>query len=277
MENILMILCWIAGPFVLFGLFCLLAGAFSHRMKIVRYAEQSGKVKIPFRLVVIADLHSCFYGAGQSELAAAIEREAPCAVLLVGDIEEAGRKNRAVETLLAALGGRYPCFYVTGNHEERSGKAGQIREMMAGHGVTTLSGTGRRLKYKGQLLWICGVDDPTRGGEEAFARQLAAAAVAKSGEGLSILLSHRPERVGEFEQYDFDYIFCGHAHGGQVRIPGLLNGLYAPHQGIFPRYAGGRYPLRHSVMIVSRGLAQRPWPRIFNRPELVVVDFCPKK
>ena len=26
----------------------------------------------------------------------------------------------------------------------------------------------------------------------------------------------------------------GHAHGGQWRLPGLLNGLFAPDQGLFP-------------------------------------------
>ena len=73
----------------------------------------------------------------------------------------------------------------------------------------------------------------------------------------------------------FDLVLCGHAHGGQWRIPGLLNGLYAPHQGVFPDYAGGRYDSEDMTMIVSRGLSRETTmvPRIFNRPELVVIDL----
>jgi len=67
----------------------------------------------------------------------------------------------------------------------------------------------------------------------------------------------------------------GHAHGGQIRIPGLLNGLYAPDQGFLPEYAGGVYDLGSSTMIVSRGLAKSFIPRIFNPPEIVLISLEP--
>lgn len=69
----------------------------------------------------------------------------------------------------------------------------------------------------------------------------------------------------------------GLAHGGQIRIPLLLNGLYAPNQGWFPEYAGGKYKLGNTAMIVSRGLCRNELPRVFNRPELVVVEIIPKQ
>ena len=74
-----------------------------------------------------------------------------------------------------------------------------------------------------------------------------------------------------------DLIVSGHAHGGQWRIPGLINGLYAPHQGVFPQYAGGRYDLDGSVLLVSRGLARESTriPRLFNRPELMLAEIVP--
>ena len=74
----------------------------------------------------------------------------------------------------------------------------------------------------------------------------------------------------------FDLVVSGHAHGGQVRIPGLINGLCAPNQGWFPDYAGGEYCAGETTMIVSRGLstqAQMHVPRLFNRPELVIITL----
>ena len=75
-------------------------------------------------------------------------------------------------------------------------------------------------------------------------------------ETYTILLTHRPELIDVYSQYDFDLVLSGHAHGGQWRIPGILNGLYAPNQGIFPAYAGGLYEQNGTIMIVSRGLAR---------------------
>ena len=99
--------------------------------------------------------------------------------------------------------------------------------------------------------------------------------IEKSDEDFSVLLFHRPENPEEYASLGFDLVLSGHAHGGQWRIPGILNGIYAPHQGFFPKYAGGRYEIENTVMIVSRGLAKESnaVPRIFNRPEIVVIDI----
>lgn len=76
-----------------------------------------------------------------------------------------------------------------------------------------------------------------------------------------------------YKEYNFDLILCGHSHGGQVRIPYILKGLYAPNQGWFPEYTSGRYSFNNTTMIVSRGLSKKHLPRVFNRPELVVIKF----
>ena len=93
---------------------------------------------------------------------------------------------------------------------------------------------------------------------------------------LKILLSHRPERTEYYEQYDFDLVLTGHAHAGQIRIPFINRGLWAPSQGFLPKYVSGPYELKNgSTMIVSRGLAREstPLPRFFNHPEIVVIDI----
>ncbi|MGN1105142.1 MAG: metallophosphoesterase, partial [Huintestinicola sp.] len=67
-------------------------------------------------------------------------------------------------------------------------------------------------------------------------------------------------------------------HGGQWRVPFLINGVYAPEQGLFPKYAGGMYEATDGIMIVSRGLSRTNdiIPRIFNNPELVIIDILPE-
>ncbi len=88
-----------------------------------------------------------------------------------------------------------------------------------------------------------------------------------------ILLSHRPELFDLYVQNNMDLIFTGHAHGGQLRIPGI-GGVIAPDQRIFPNYTSGGYNKDLSTMFVSRGLGNSIFPiRIFNRPEIIQVTL----
>lgn len=256
----------------------LLLFASDMRLKTVVYKVKSKKVSRPVKLILITDLHSCWYGKEQKTLLQAVEKENPDVVLLGGDIFDDNGSYENAETVIRYLSKRFACYYVTGNHEYWSGDIDNILGIVRSYDVMVLSGDCDRVDVNGQTINICGVDDPdvclyvqgAKGTEE----QLKAAEEAAALQDYTVLLSHRPELVKTYEKYGFDLVLCGHAHGGQWRIPGVLNGLYAPNQGLFPKYGGGRYDFDGQTMIVSRGLARESTraPRFFNRPELVVIE-----
>ncbi len=264
-------------------LLCLILPGFNHTLKIVRYDLHAEGLTHPIRIALITDLHSCAYGDGQRVLLDAIDAEAPDLVLLGGDIFDDVLPDDQAAVFLSGISGRYPCRYVTGNHEYWSGPASFAEKMsiLENCGITRLSGEAATINVNGSRITICGVDDPdawtdSYGFNEhpdgSFREQVAQAA-AQAGEGTyTILLTHRPELLDFYSRYGFDLVLAGHAHGGQWRIPGILNGLWAPNQGLFPAYAGGRYEKNGTVMIVSRGLARESTrvPRWYNRPEVVM-------
>lgn len=274
---------WIAGILSLFIVLILLAC--DSRLKTVTYTVESDKISTPVRIVLLTDLHSCRYGENQKNLIKAVKAQNPDIILLGGDIFDDKVPHKNAELTVKQLAEQYPCYYVTGNHEYWSREVGAILDIIEGYGVKVLSGKCDTIEVNGQTLNICGVDDPdaevylAEGEPIEWQIKRANEAVQKAEKTLgteifSVLLSHRPELYETYQNYEFDLVLSGHAHGGQWRIPGLLNGLFAPDQGLFPEYAGGKYDYPGGTMIVSRGLAREstPVPRIFNRPELVVVE-----
>ena len=253
--------------------------AFNTKMKIQHYSLESEKLTAPVRIVLITDLHSCSYGKGQRELIDAIHAQKPDIILLGGDICDDKLPHRNTELVLRAIADKYPCYYVTGNHEYWSREIEKILKIFESYNVPVLEGSFDTIDVRGQKLNICGISDPDilkyTDKNYSITEQLKDAAVASENGNYSILLAHRPELIDSYLNYDFDLILAGHAHGGQWRLPGIINGLFAPNQGFFPRYAGGKYRFEDSFMIVSRGLARESTriPRIFNRPELVVIDL----
>ena len=250
----------------------LLPAAFDVRLRVVTYEVTSDEVSAPVRLAVLTDLHSCAYGQDQHILLDTVAAQAPDAVLLGGDIVDDVLPEDNAWTTVKALAETYPCAYVTGNHEWWSGKAERICGQMEDLGITVLRGDGVTWKLNGQTMVVFGIDDPDSGDD-----QLSGIGNTVKENTFTILLAHRPEKIERYLEYSFDLIVSGHAHGGQWRIPGVLNGLYAPNQGMFPQYAGGRYDFDGRTFIVSRGLARESTklPRIFNRPELVVIEILP--
>lgn len=165
---------------------------------------------------------------------------------------------------------------MSGNHEVRTGCLEALKRRFRSWGITVLEGSGTLLATPGGTLRICGVDDPSAfAGESGWLEQFRACQALTGDSRYTVLLSHRPERTECYRDSGFDLVVSGHAHGGQVRLPGMINGLFAPHQGAFPDYAGGLYALGSTTLVVSRGLCRNLLPRVFNPPELVALDLLP--
>lgn len=257
-------------------LLLLLVLALDSRLAVRTYTLETDEVTAPVRLAVVTDLHSCAYGENQEELASAVLNldPQPDGVLLVGDIVDDQLPEENAWTAVSRLAEFYCCFYVTGNHEWWSGEAERICREMERLGVTVLRGQSVSLSTsQGQTVEVCGIDDLDSDAEG----QLEQVGNSVNEDTFTILMAHRPEMIDEYRKYPFDLVVSGHAHGGQWRIPGLLNGLYAPNQGLFPQYAGGQYDWEETTLVVSRGLARESTrvPRLFNRPEVVVLDILP--
>lgn len=263
---------------LIFIILILLLGLFSIKEKIVPYTVVSSKIRCSIKLVLITDLHSCWYGENMSTLLEEIKSENPDAVLMGGDIyNDEKSESSNTEIFLKQISCMYKCYFVTGNHDSGTNKFTNVKDVkkeIKDYGITLLDGCYDTIEIHGQQINICGVDDPNIA-SKSFYKQLDNAAKACNNGNYSILLSHRPELIKKYLKYNFDLILSGHAHGGQWRIPKLLNGLLAPHQGLFPKYAGGRYDFGKTCFIVSRGLAREstPVPRIFNNPEVVIINI----
>ncbi len=228
------------------------------------------------RCILITDLHSCFYGKNQKNLIKRIDKENPDIIFLGGDIFDDKIGDENAEILLEDLSKRYKCFYVSGNHEYWSERIDEMKEKVRNMGITVLEGDCETITVKGKTIDVCSVDDPTRLYEREFKEQLDNAYSKTTDGHYKILLTHRPERTDLYSMYDFDLILAGHAHAGQIMIPFIKKGLYAPNQGIFAKYVSGTYTLENgSILIVSRGLARESTkaPRFFNHPEIVVIDL----
>lgn len=248
----------------------LLTFAFSQKLTVREFTEKTDKVTGDVKIMVLSDLHDTFYGEGQKKLIGMIQEIAPDVILFAGDILDDKIDTGASDVLFEAVGEKYPCYYVTGNHEIWSGKAEEMKKQIQGLGVNVLEGTSDVIMVNNQYIRICGVDDPEIGNSE-WNSQIAACDGIKTDNIYTILLTHRPEQIMRYHGYDL--IVAGHTHGGVLRIPYLMNGLYAPGQGWFPEYGGGRYEFEDKTMIVSRGMSKGGVPRIFTPPELVVATI----
>jgi predicted MPP superfamily phosphohydrolase len=262
--------------FALFALLLLFTGAFATGLRFPVYTILTEKAKEPFRILAIADLHDRPINSKGAALAERVRAQKPDAVCLCGDVFDERRAHDGTFAFLSELQEICPALFVTGNHEYKTKEADKIKRKLSAMGIHVLSGPGSTVEMMGGQLKIYGVDDPRSG---KFFSQLREIGKNASQSDFNVLLSHRPEYFEIYAAYGFDLVLSGHAHGGQWRIPKILNGLYSPGQGIFPKYAGGFFKEGRTAMAVSRGLSDLPrWvPRFYNPPEIVVVNITPRE
>lgn len=161
-----------------------------------------------------------------------------------------------------------PVYLVMGNHEYNLSQE-EREQFVAGcesYGVNVLYNEHTTLTRNGDTISLLGFDNMDNDSE----------AFSQAKEDFVILLNHYPEDCNYFSKTavqcgtHIDIDFTGHAHGGLIRLP-LVNGLYAPGQGLFPKYTDGIYSVNDTTLVVSRGVGNSGWTQRFSDPfELVL-------
>ncbi|MCD4817793.1 MAG: metallophosphoesterase [Candidatus Cloacimonetes bacterium] len=224
-----------------------------------------------FKILQISDLHNKKFGKDNNILTNNIKKIKPDIILITGDLIDYKKSdiNIAIK-LISQIKEIAPIYFVNGNHEWWSGKAKKLENKLIEENVTILNNKIISISRGKSEIVLIGVDDP-----EGFSSHNEYINKLKelSNEKFSILLSHRAEDFALYVKNNYDIVFAGHAHGGQIRIP-FIGGLVSPNQGFFPEFTSGIHEKGNTRMIISRGLGNSIIPvRIFNRPELVVVNI----
>lgn len=237
----------------------------------------------PICAALISDTH----GRIIDDLAEAAAEAAPDLILVPGDAIENKRPGHPDGVrMLARLAAVAPVFFSVGNHERALSR--EQTDGLAEAGIHCVDLSTERFSVRGTQLCIGGVPSASYENGERCGTSLAEllftpraraelpqktvdyiAEFSAEG-GAKLLLCHHPEYYRRYlRDCDTGIICSGHAHGGQIRLFG--HGLYAPGQGFFPRYTSGVHDGR---FVISRGLTNHSFPpRIFNRPELVILHI----
>lgn len=235
-----------------------------------------------FVLCQVSDVHNEARGEGNAALLRALREAAPDLICITGDFLDSRRTDLDFALELAGqLAEIAPAVYVTGNHEARLKDLSALEAGLAARGVQVLRDGWTPLARGGGEIALIGLDDPgfaagedwtlAEGLDQTQAR--LSALLAQAGDRFSLVLSHRPELLPAYAEAGADLVLSGHAHGGQVRLPGI-GGLFAPGQGILPRLTSGVHARGETRLVVSRGLGNSAFPlRVFNPPEIVTVTL----
>ncbi len=253
-------------------------------LTVTRLTVESDQLPAPFsgfRIAQVSDLHNAQFGPENEDLLNLLRDETPDLILLTGDLVDSRRTDLEVAVTFATQAAQIaPTYYVPGNHEARLSDQDfeTLREGLASGGVTVLENRCEPLERDGAHITLAGIYDPGfytdyLMKDTALVMDTLLSSLDLEEQDYTVLLSHRPELLDTYADHPVDLVFAGHAHGGQVRLPGI-GGLVAPGQGFLPQYDAGLYTQRNTDMVVSRGLGNSIIPlRVNNRPELVVVEL----
>ena len=263
-----------------------------------------------FTIAVVADIHA----RDGSEVIRSLKEQKPDLITIPGDFVQKKRPQvngkildipivafqKNVMPFLDCCADIAPTFISLGNHEAVLDE--EDLALVKSTGVIVLDNTFQRIgdvviggltaghvlnyrEYKASWISTYGRTEryPSRNNEEMpkwFDVESKWLEAFEQQEGYKILLNHHPEYWSLREPYlsecKIDLVLSGHAHGGQIRL--FNRGLYAPGQGIFPKYTKGIFTGKYGRLVVSAGLSNTSGiiPRLFNPTEVVYVKNCNK-
>lgn len=187
-----------------------------------------------------------------------VSEQSPDYIFITGDIADSQRtKIDNAKYFLEKISKVAGCFLVWGNHdynitdEERN----EMNDCAERNGITVLESNFATVSRNGDNMLVVGTSSHM---DSVFTEEMMKDYPEEKM--FTVWLHHYPEDAAGIAELSknagsqADLLFCGHAHGGLVRIPVVLKGLIAPGQGLFPEYTSGRYDVNGTALYVSRGV-----------------------
>ena len=257
------------------------------------YEIKDSRIKKHPRLAFLTDLHGNSFGEFNEELIQSVLDAGCDAVLIGGDmmVTKPGKPMDfgALEDLLNGLYGTLPIYYAEGNHELRmkveaekyKGWWEEFVALLKAYDVKYL--LDENVDLSGNVF-LSGLEiEPDL--YYKFRRKKMPEGYLKEhlsdmprDEKFHVVMAHTPKYMNNYWEDGADLVLSGHYHGGVVGLPGM-RAFVSPEFKFFPKYVHGIYTDagNHSG-VVSAGLGTHSINvRIFNKPELVVIDLLPKE
>ena len=268
------------------GVFLLLGGFLAYEDTALSISEHTIKnEKIPkvfndFKIIQISDFHNTKNKLLTDQIVIRLLKEKPDAIFITGDFVDANTPDiEASVNFLKQIKDIAPIYYIPGNHEGHLIETEYLtlKNNLLANDVFVLENELITIKRDGEQINIIGVLDPifsnATQSNKAQKMRININKIEYDDDLFTILLSHRPELINVYSDYDIDLVFSGHAHGGQIRVP-FVGGLYAPGQGKLPKLTSGIHKDDDTTMVISRGIGNSTFPfRINNHPEIVIVNL----
>ncbi len=258
-------------------------------IKTTQYDVALDGIEEPVRIVVVADTHGKVFGKENTPLYKRVKAQNPDIIVLLGDLfpsQFVKSDESYVVDLTRHMQEIAQVFFAMGNHEKSySAKYGDTWiEKIRSTGAVVFDEECKDILLNGNRIRF----GSSMGHGFLFGRSMEEFKASPEYSVLStlenspyptILLAHMPDTIAledARQWWHIDLALCGHTHGGVIRIPGK-GGLYVPLQGWWPPYDYGEYRLNDQMrLIITSGLSGHDRvPRIFNLPEICVVDIQP--
>lgn len=220
-----------------------------------------------FKIVHFSDLH---YGSTirEKELKHLVKRindQVPDVIVFTGDLVEnnvklSDEEVKSVIDILSELNAKIEILTIKGNHDYDEDYYDKIISKL---NWINLDNTYEILynNSKTPIVFV-GLDDLTNGKPDyknafSFLNEV-------DSKYYTIVLTHEPDSVLEFKNYDFDLVLSGHSHLGQVRLP-FIGAIYTPKGS--KMYYDAHYVEDNFDMYISGGIGTSIIKmRLFNRP-----------
>lgn len=262
------------GILILVMLSCLLYKAHinTRQVNINKISLESSEKDRPeqeLHVLHLSDMHLENISISPNQLFDKLKEERIDLIALTGDYLDRTRTIPKLVPYLKVLNrleAKYGMYAVFGNHDYvlKGTNFALLQQTLEQNGCKTLRNENDIIDINGSRLNIIGIDD------SSTERSDIAVSFQGIEHGYRLVLTHDPNIVLNMRRYPFDYLLCGHFHGGQIHWPKPYH-LAAMGKLVGMNMIKGLHVYDGKPFYISEGLGQTGVNiRVGSRPEITI-------